>query len=140
MWDGYPTLHAQMGPMARTVRDLAKLLDGMVGYDPEDPVTALGIGKVEGSYTKYLDQGALNGARIGILRESIGNQSDPNAPDFKVVDAAFEKNVAELKAAGATVADAIQAGKFSRRGYASVRMKEREVFDYQMPVADKPDF
>jgi Amidase len=40
MWDGYPTLHAQMGPMARTVRDLAKLLDGMVGYDPEDPVTA----------------------------------------------------------------------------------------------------
>jgi Asp-tRNA(Asn)/Glu-tRNA(Gln) amidotransferase A subunit family amidase len=32
--------------MARTVRDLAKLLDGMVGYDPEDPVTALGVGKV----------------------------------------------------------------------------------------------
>jgi len=69
-------------------------LDGMVGYDPEDPVTALGVGKVEGSYTRYLDQGALNGARIGILRESIGNQSDPNAPDFKIVDAAFEKNVA----------------------------------------------
>ena len=39
VWDGYPTLHAQIGPMARTVRDLAKLLDGMVGYDPEDPVT-----------------------------------------------------------------------------------------------------
>jgi amidase len=107
MWDGYPTLHAQMGPMARTVRDLAKLLDGMVGYDPEDPVTALGVGKVDGSYTKYLDQGALNGARIGILRESIGNQSDPNAPDFKAVDVAFEKNVAELKAAGAIVVDPI---------------------------------
>jgi Asp-tRNA(Asn)/Glu-tRNA(Gln) amidotransferase A subunit family amidase len=107
MWDGYPTLHAQMGPMARTVRDLAKLLDGMVGYDPEDPVTALGIGKNEGSYTKYLDQGGLEGARIGILRESIGNQSDPNAPDFKLVDAAFEKNVAELKAAGAILVDPI---------------------------------
>src|SRR5262245_20729316 len=107
MWDGYPTVHAQMGPMARTVRDLAILLDGMVGYDPEDPLTALGVGKVEGSYTKYLDQGALNGARIGILRESIGNQSDPNAPDFKIVDAAFEKNVAELKAAGAILVDPI---------------------------------
>ena len=107
MWDGYPTVHAQMGPMARTVRDLAKLLDGMVGYDPEDPVTALGVGKVEGGYTKYLDQGALNGARIGILRELIGNQSDPNAPDFKIVDAAFEKNVAELKAAGAILVDPI---------------------------------
>src|ERR1700726_4498333 len=107
MWDGYPTLHAQMGPMARTVRDLAQLLDAMVGYDPEDPVTALGVGKVAGSYTKYLDQGALNGARIGILRESIGNQSDPNAPDFKIVDAAFEENVAELKAAGAILVDPI---------------------------------
>jgi amidase len=107
MWDGYPTVHAQMGPMARTVRDLAKLLDGMVGYDPEDPVTALGVGKVEGSYTRYLDQGALNGARIGILRESIGNQSDPNSADFKIVDTAFSKNVAELKAAGATLVDPI---------------------------------
>src|SRR5436853_1986386 len=42
MWDGYPTLHAQMGPMARTVRDHAKLLDGMHRYDPADQVTALG--------------------------------------------------------------------------------------------------
>src|SRR5215470_9537131 len=107
MWDGYPTVHAQMGPMARTVRDIAKLLDGMVGYDPEDPVTALGVGKVEGSYTRYLDQDGLNGARIGILRESIGNRSDPNSVDFKSVDAAFQKNVAELKAAGATLVDPI---------------------------------
>src|SRR5690242_19919621 len=84
MWDGYPTVHAQMGPMARTVRDLATVLDGMVGYDPEDPVTALGVGKYDGSYTRFLDAGALNGARIGILRETIGNQSDPNAPDFKI--------------------------------------------------------
>jgi amidase len=107
MWDGYPTVHAQMGPMARTVRDLAKLLDGMVGYDPEDPVTALGIGKVDGSYTKFLDRRGLKGARIGILRESIGIQSEPASEDFKKVDAAFEKNVAELKAAGAVLVDPI---------------------------------
>jgi Asp-tRNA(Asn)/Glu-tRNA(Gln) amidotransferase A subunit family amidase len=107
MWDGYPTLHAQMGPMARTVRDLATLLDGMVGYDPEDPVTALGVGKIEGSYTRFLDPGALNGARIGILRESIGNRSDPNAPDFKAVDDAFDRSVAELKAAGAILVDPV---------------------------------
>ena len=93
--------------MARTVRDLAELLDGMVGYDAEDPLTALGVRKVNGSYTRYLDQGGLNGARIGILRNSIGNQSDPNSPDFKVVDAVFQKNVAELKAAGATLVDPI---------------------------------
>ena len=107
MWDGYPTVHAQMGPMARTVKDLARLLDGMVGYDPEDPVTALGIGRVETSYTRYLSRNGLRGARIGILRESIGNNSEPGTDDFKKVDAAFEKNVAELKKAGAILVDPI---------------------------------
>src|SRR6266849_1972883 len=101
MWDGYPTKHAQMGPMAGTVRDLTRLLDGMVGYDPEDPVTALGIGMVDGSYTRVLDKDGLKGARIGILRESIGVQSEPGSEDFKKVDAVFEQNVSELKAAGA---------------------------------------
>jgi Asp-tRNA(Asn)/Glu-tRNA(Gln) amidotransferase A subunit family amidase len=107
MWDGYPTVAAQMGPMARTVRDLATLLDSMVGYDPEDPVTALGVGKVDGSYTRFLDRNGLKGARIGILRESIGTNSEPESEDFKKVDAAFEKNVAELKAAGAVIVDPI---------------------------------
>jgi amidase len=107
MWDGYPSPTAQMGPMARTVGDLARLLDGMVGYDPEDPVTALGVGIVEGSFTKYLDRSGLAGARIGILRESIGVQSEPGSEDFKKVDAVFERNVAELKAAGAIISDPI---------------------------------
>jgi Asp-tRNA(Asn)/Glu-tRNA(Gln) amidotransferase A subunit family amidase len=49
----------------------------------------------------------LKGARIGILRESIGTNSEPESEDFKKVDAAFEKNVAELKAAGAVIVDPI---------------------------------
>ena len=40
VFDGWPQLNGSLGPMARTVTDLAKLLDAMVGYDPEDPVTA----------------------------------------------------------------------------------------------------
>ncbi|HWN52435.1 MAG TPA: amidase family protein [Xanthobacteraceae bacterium] len=107
MWDGYPSPTAQMGPMARSVKDLALLLDGMAGYDPEDPVTALGIGMVDGSYTRFLDKDGLKGARIGILRESIGVQSEPGSEDFKKVDAVFEQNVSELKAAGAVVIDPI---------------------------------
>ena len=107
MWDGYPTSTAQMGPMARSVRDLAELLDAMVGYDPEDPVTALGVGKMEGSYTRFLEKNGLKGARIGILRESIGLRAEPGSEDFKKVDAVFEKAVAELKAAGAIVVDPI---------------------------------
>ena len=107
MWDGYPSPTAQMGPMARTVEDLAKLLDSMVGYDPEDPVTALGIGQTPASYSRALDRNALRGARIGVLRESIGLFSEPGSDDFKKVDAVFQKNIAELKAAGAVVVDPI---------------------------------
>src|SRR5207247_5106923 len=107
MWDGYPSPTAQMGPMARSVRDLAQLLDAMVGYDPEDPVTALGIGKAPASYTRLLDKNALKGARIGVLRESIGLNSEPGSEDFRKVDAVFQKNINELKAAGAVALDPI---------------------------------
>ena len=40
VYGGWPTINGSLGPMARTVTDLAKLLDSMVGYDPDDPVTA----------------------------------------------------------------------------------------------------
>ena len=105
MYDGYPSEPATIGPMARTVGDLAKLLDVMVGYDPEDPLTALGVGQAPQSYTRFLDKNGLKGARIGILREPIGTDSEPESEDFKKVTAAFEKNIAELRAAGATVVD-----------------------------------
>ena len=54
----------------------------MVGYDPEDPVTALGFGRTPESYTKLLDRNALKGARIGVLRESIGLNSETGSDDF----------------------------------------------------------
>src|SRR5215469_10187698 len=95
MYDGYPSEPASMGPMARTVRDVAELLDVMVGYDPQDPLTALGVGHAPPSYTRLLDRNGLRGARLGILRESIGTSSEPLSADFKKVDAVFEKNVAE---------------------------------------------
>jgi amidase len=107
MYDGYPSEPATMGPMARSVRDLAALLDVMVGYDPEDPQTALGVGHAPESYSKSLDRNGLKGARIGILRESIGTDSEPGSEDFKKVDAVFEKNIAELKAAGAILTDPV---------------------------------
>ena len=45
VYGGWPTVNGSLGPMARTVTDLAKLLDCMVGYDPGDPVTAHGVGQ-----------------------------------------------------------------------------------------------
>jgi amidase len=112
VWGGYPALTGQIGPMARTVPDLAKLLDVMVGYDPEDPTTALGVGKHPDTYTRFLDRDGLKGARIGILRESMVNlanttPSEPESQDFKDVTAVFDKAVADLQMAGATVVDPI---------------------------------
>jgi Asp-tRNA(Asn)/Glu-tRNA(Gln) amidotransferase A subunit family amidase len=93
--------------MARTVTDLAKLLDVMVGYDPEDPVTALGVGHVPESYTASLDPNGLRGARIGIIREPFGSRSQPESQDFKTVDEAFNKAVQELRQAGAELVDPV---------------------------------
>jgi amidase len=107
VWSGWPSITGTLTPITRTVADLARLLDVMVSYDPEDPVTALAVGQIPKTYTASLDGNGLKGARIGILRESIGQDSDPNAPDFKKVTDAFNKSVAELQAAGAQVIDPI---------------------------------
>jgi Asp-tRNA(Asn)/Glu-tRNA(Gln) amidotransferase A subunit family amidase len=107
MFDGWPEINGTLGPMARTVTDVAKLLDVMVGYDPEDPLTASGVGHVPGSYTKFLDINGLKGAHIGVLREPMGRDSEPQSQDFAKVTVVFNKAVGELKAAGATVVDPI---------------------------------
>jgi Asp-tRNA(Asn)/Glu-tRNA(Gln) amidotransferase A subunit family amidase len=104
---GWPEIAGSLGPMARTVTDLAKLLDAMVGYDPEDPVTAHGVGHVPDSYTTFLDPGGLQGARLGILREPIGSSSEPESDDFAKVSARFDQAVTELKAAGAILIDPV---------------------------------
>ena len=114
MFDGWPEVNGSLGPMARTVTDLAKLLDVMVGYDPEDPLTARGVGHVPDTYTKFLERNGLKGARIGILREPMGQASEPQSADFAKITAVFDKAVAELKAAGATVVDPITIPKLNQ--------------------------
>lgn len=107
VYAGWPQLAGSLGPIARTVEDLAVLLDVMVGYDAEDPLTAHGVGHVDGSYKRFLDPQGLRGARLGILREPIGIGSEPGSGDFAKVDAVFDRAVAELAAAGAAVVDPI---------------------------------
>ncbi|CAH1649566.1 Amidase [Hyphomicrobiales bacterium] len=104
---GWPTLNGSLGPMARTVRDLAQLLDCMVGYDPADPVTAYGYGRTASSYHAGLRKDALVGARLGILREPMGYATDATSDDFKKVDDVFCKAVTELQDAGAEIVDPI---------------------------------
>jgi len=104
---GWPEIAGSLGPMARTVKDLAVLLDVMVGYDPEDPLTSRGVGHVPESYTKFLDKNGLKGARIGILRDSMGFDAEPDSDDFKKIAEVFDRAVGELKAVGAEIVDPI---------------------------------
>ena len=107
VYAGWPQVAGSLGPMARTVEDLVALLDVLVGYDPDDPITAHGVAHIDGSYKRFLDADGLRGARLGILRESIGIGSEPDSEDFAKVDAVFERSIAELKSAGAVVVDPI---------------------------------
>src|SRR6202163_447202 len=61
-----------IGPMTRSVADAAAVLDAMVGYDPNDPVTALSVGNVPKTYTAFLQNG-LKGARLGVLTNALGH-------------------------------------------------------------------
>lgn len=88
------------GPMARNVSDLAVLLDAIVGPDPADAATQRAVGHIASTYTTALRRDALKGARLGVLRQVFG----PKFTDPRIV-ANFEKTLAELRAAGATIVD-----------------------------------
>ena len=107
VYGGWPTTNGSLGPMARTVTDLAKLLDGMVGYDPDDPATAHGVCQTAGSYSRTLRSDALKGARLGVLREPMGYHSEPDSGDFAKVGEVFDRAVGELQKAGAEIVDRV---------------------------------
>ena len=97
-----------LGPMTRTVEDAARLLDVLVGYDPADSQSAFGVGEAPpGGYTQFLDSNSLQGARIGVLREPMGVDSQPDTDDFRKVTEVFDRAIGELQTAGAEVVDPI---------------------------------
>lgn len=61
-----------IGPMGRSVRDVALLLEAIAGYDPEDPTS---INVVSGSYTETLD-GELPKVRIGLANQGLFAEAD----------------------------------------------------------------
>ena len=87
------------GPMARTVADAAAVLTAIAATaDPEDEASRERPAREAIDYAAHLKAGALRGARIGVLRDSMGFQPD--------VDAAVARAIEALKAAGAVVVDA----------------------------------
>lgn len=86
------------GPLARTVTDVAKMLNVLVGYDPNDPATAWSVGNSEEDYTKFLNAGGVQGRRIGVLRSFFGTASINDE-----VNRIANRAVEDLKKSGATI-------------------------------------
>ena len=88
------------GPMARTVADLAVLLDVISGVDAADLATAGAEGHVAETYTAYLDPDGARGKRIGVLRQAFPpDEADP------FVTALLDRAVGDLRTAGAVIVD-----------------------------------
>ena len=88
------------GPMARTVTDMAHLLDAMVGIDNKDAATLRSKGHVPKTYVSGLKRDALKGARLGVLRQVFTDKvADPRVIKH------FEQTISELRDAGAEIVD-----------------------------------
>jgi amidase len=93
-----PIAHSQdtAGPMTRSVADAALLLGAIAGADADDAATRDGHGKAA-DYAAALRTDGLRGKRIGVARNFFG--SSP------AIDAVIDKELAILKAQGATLVD-----------------------------------
>jgi amidase len=89
------------GPIARNVTDAAVLLGAATGIDSNDSATTAQAGHAFTDYTQFLNDKALQGARIGVWRAGT---YDP-ALVGPVVEPILSRTIAALRAQGATVID-----------------------------------
>src|SRR5262249_7067375 len=88
------------GPIARTITDLAIMLDATVGIDPMDASTRASDGRLPASFQARLSIDALKGQRIGALRNYFGT-----TPDDQEVGTVINGAIEIMKKAGAEVID-----------------------------------
>jgi Asp-tRNA(Asn)/Glu-tRNA(Gln) amidotransferase A subunit family amidase len=103
-------INTRVGPIARTVEDAARILSVIAGYDPSDPLTAFGIGRLpEKPYETFAHETSLKGLRIGVVREYMDKKLFTKA-DEENIDI-VSRAVEELKKLGATVIDPGEGGE-----------------------------
>jgi Asp-tRNA(Asn)/Glu-tRNA(Gln) amidotransferase A subunit family amidase len=105
MYATEPVINDRIGPICRTVADVARILTVIAGYDPKDPITAHSVGRLPSKPYEYYakPRRSLEGVRIGVLREhmdkTLFTQADEETID--VVDRAID----DLRELGATIVD-----------------------------------
>jgi amidase len=89
-----------VGPMAKSVRDVALALDLVTGPDAEDAATRDAAAHIQGSFAAGLETASLKGRRFGALRQRfIGITGEREAAE------AIDRAIADLRSAGAEVVD-----------------------------------
>src|ERR1700741_1618880 len=98
---GYNT---RTGPICRTVKDAAKVLDVIAGYDPKDELTVFSVGRLPSfPYASFASEKRLDGVRIGVVREYMDRSLFNEADEESI--AATERAIADLQKLGATIVD-----------------------------------
>ena len=121
------------GPLARSVRDLAIMLDATVGVDPADATTRRSVGRIPASYTDALDTGGLEGVRVALLEELLGDTA-AERPVRTVIEAALE----EMTARGAVAVELDETDFGTLLQGASLIGLEFK-FDFDAYLANTPD-
>src|SRR5262245_35182364 len=115
-----------LGPIARSVKDVALMLDVIAGYDSNDPVTAETVGRMPPSYAASLTTDGLKGARIGVIRDPLDSRTDLASADYKQTRAVFDRAVADLARLGAAVVDPVSIPDVTSR---SMKVYDANVFE-----------
>jgi amidase len=129
-----PLSHTQDigGPLARTVADLAVMLDVTVGADPADEVTQASGGHIPASYRDLLKPDALENVRIGAVKDMFGT-----LPDDEEVGTIDRRALEAMVAAGAAVVEVSLAGVDEQMRTSSVIDAEFK-FDLMDYLARRP--
>jgi len=103
---GYNT---RVGPICRTVKDAAKVLDVIAGYDPKDELTVFSVGRTPSApYASFTSPKRLDGVRIGVIREYMDRKLFNKADEESI--AATERALVDLQKLGATIVDPGEGG------------------------------
>lgn len=97
------------GPIARTVEDAALILTAIAAPDAEDAYTMNGRVHRAVAYASGLRTTALRGTRIGVLRALM----DPAVTNPEILRL-FEQALADLRKAGALIADPVEIPDLAR--------------------------
>ncbi|KAF1935881.1 amidase signature enzyme [Clathrospora elynae] len=126
------TTHDVIGPIARSIKDVATALTVMAstGYDAADNATALVPSSIRNiDYTALLSSGSLNGLRIGVLN---GFFNRTESPEVTPVNKAMNSVMSSLSVKGVTLVpinETIYNATAIQTAYDVQRFEYRELMD-----------